>query len=204
MANLTERVDDRGFQPEPAPRWCIHEATQVKTKTEITLTQQQMGEACGITQGQTSRCLKAAAIEPSSDGYTLGDLVRLVQWRALETIGTTADGRRFDTEAERGRLLAAQASLAELRLGEERGDLVRASEVGPYWSDMVASMRGKLVALPSRIGALIADHQLRARIQQSADGLVCEALAEIEKDGLPQEARERYQRVTGAQGKGSS
>ena len=63
-------------------------------------------------------------------------------------------------------------------------------------------MRGKLVSLPSRIGALIHDAQLRARIQQSADGLVCEALAEIEKDGLPQEARERYQRATDTRGKG--
>ena len=176
----------------------------MKTKTEITLTQQQMGEACGITQGQTSRCLKAAAIEPSSDGYTLGDLVRLVQWRTLETIGTTADGRRFDAEAERGRLLAAQASLAELRLGEERGDLVRASEVGPYWCDMVASMRGKLVSLPSRIGALVHEHELRARIQQQADALVCEALGEIEKDGLPAAARERYGRADRATAEGAA
>lgn len=176
----------------------------MKTKTEITLTQQQMGEACGITQGQTSRCLKAAAIEPSSDGYTLGDLVRLVQWRTLETIGTTADGRRFDAEAERGRLLAAQASLAELRLAEERGDLVRASEVGPYWCDMVASMRTRLVALSPRLAALIADHGARARFQQQADALVCEALGEIEKDGLPAAARERYGRADRATAEGAA
>lgn len=168
----------------------------MKTKTEITLTQQQMGEACGITQGQTSRCLKAAAIEPSSDGYTLGDLVRLVQWRALERVGASSDGRCYDVEAERGRLLAHQADLAALKLGEERGELVRSSEVGPYWSDMVASMRTRLVALAPRLAALIADHGARARFQQQADALVCEALAEIEKDGLPQEARQRYQRAT--------
>ena len=175
-----------------------------KSATEVSLTQGALAAACGISQPQASRDLRAAGIEPGASGYSLADLARLSQWRALERVGASSDGRCYDVEAERGRLLAHQADLAALKLGEERGDLVRASEVGPYWCDMVASMRGKLVSLPSRIGALVHEHELRARIQQQADSLICEALAEIEKDGLPQEARERYQRVTGAQGKGSS
>ena len=175
-----------------------------KSATEVSLTQAQLAAACGISQPQASRDLRAAGIEPGASGYSLADLARLAEWRALERVGASSDGRCYDVEAERGRLLAHQADLAALKLGEERGDLVRASEVGPYWCDMVASMRTRLVALPPRLAALIHDHQARARFQQQADALVCEALAEIEKDGLPQEPRERYQRVTGAQGKGSS
>lgn len=175
-----------------------------KAATEVTLTQAQLAAACGISQPQASRDLRAAGIEPGASGYSLSDLARLAEWRTLETIGTAADGRRFDTEAERGRLLAAQASLAELRLAEERGDLVRASEVGPYWCDMVASMRTRLVALSPRLAALIADHGARARFQQQADALVCEALGEIEKDGLPAAARERYGRADRATAEGAA
>lgn len=167
-----------------------------KSATEVSLTQGQLAAACGISQPQASRDLRAAGIEPDASGYSLSDLARLAEWRALERVGASSDGKVYNTEAERGRLLAHQADLAALKLGEERGELVRASEVGPYWSDMVASMRGKLVALPSKLAALVHEHPARVRFQQQADALVCEALAEIEKDGLPQEARERYQRAT--------
>ena len=175
-----------------------------KAATEVTLTQAQLAAACGISQPQASRDLRAAGIEPGASGYSLADLARLAEWRALERVGASSDGRCYDVEAERGRLLAHQADLAALKLGEERGDLVRASEVGPYWCDMVASMRTRLVALSPRLAALIADHGARARFQQQADALVCEALGEIEKDGLPAAARERYGRADRATAEGAA
>ena len=175
-----------------------------RAATEVTLTQAQLAAACGISQPQASRDLRAAGIEPGASGYSLADLARLAEWRALERVGASSDGRCYDVEAERGRLLAHQADLAALKLGEERGDLVRASEVGPYWCDMVASMRTRLVALAPRLAALIHDHQARARFQQQADSLVCEALGEIEKDGLPAAARERYGRADRATAEGAA
>lgn len=152
---------------------------------EIRLTQQQIGAAVGVTQSQASRDLRAAGIEPTASGYTLADLARLAEWRALERVGAASDGTVYDVERERGRLLAAQANLAELKLAEELGDLVRASEVGPYWAGMVVSMRTKLVGLPSRLAALIPETMPRAKFNIQAEALVFEALAEIEKGGLP-------------------
>lgn len=106
----------------------------------------------------------------------------------------------YNYEAERARLTHEQANRVALEVAELRGELVRSSEVGPYWSDMVASMRGKLVALPSKLSALIADVVLRGKLQAQSEALVYEALAEIEKDGLPAAARERFARSAGKDG----
>lgn len=147
--------------------------------TEITLTQAQIGAACGITQSQASRDLRAAGIEPTASGYTLEHLARLADWRALERVGAAADGKVYDTDAERGRLLAHQADLAELKVAEERRELVRMTAVEATWAAIGSTMRGKLVSLPSRLAALIPETQPRVRFQQQADVLIGEVLGEI-------------------------
>lgn len=154
--------------------------------TEIRLTQEQIGAACAISQGQASRSLRAAGIEPGADGYALADLARLVEFRVLERVGATADGRRFDVDAERGRLLAAQASLAELKLATEKRDLVSAADVEFHWKDMILCMRGKLLQLPSRITLVCAHtHETRVKMQALAEGLVREALEEVARGAMP-------------------
>lgn len=164
--------------------------------TEIRLTQAQVGAAVGLSQSQTSRELRAAGIDPSSGGYSLQDLARFAEWRVLQTIGMV-DGTAYNYEAERARLTHEQANKVSLEVAELRGELVRASEVGPYWDDMVSSMRAKLVGMPPKLAAMIADAVARAKFQSQAEAAVYEALAEIEKDGLPAAARERHARAVG-------
>ena len=154
----------------------------------IRLTQQQIGDACGITQSQASRCLRAAGIEPDDDGYVLSDLARLVEFRVLERVGATADGRRFDVDAERGRLLAAQASLAELKLAVEKGELVSAADVDFHWRDICIHIRQSLMRLPYRISVVCAHTpETRAKMQALSEQLVREALEEVARGPLPQQ-----------------
>jgi hypothetical protein len=167
-----------------------------QSTTEITLTQSQMGAACGITQSQASRDLRAAGIEPTASGYSLEHLARLAEWRALERVGAASDGTVYDTDRERGRLLAHQADLAKLKIDEERADLVRMTVVEKYWAEMGAACRGKLLALPSRIGAVIPDPVARVKLTTTAERLVYEALAEIQSDAVPHDVRERANRAT--------
>lgn len=160
-----------------------------------THTQEEVAAAIGVSQSMVSKDMKAAGI-PSAGGVTLADVVALVQWRTRRDVGISG-GIAYDYEAERARLTHEQANKAELEVAELRGELVRSSEVGPYWADMVASMRSKLIGTPPNIAALIADPVARAKVQAQAESLVYQALAEIEKDGLPSAARERYVRSTG-------
>lgn len=167
-----------------------------------THTQQEVADALGVSQSMVSKDMKAAGIQVSG-GISLTDIVALVQWRTRRDFGISG-GVAYDYEAERARLTHEQANKVALEVAELRGELVRSSEVGPYWSDMVASMRGKLVSLPSKLSALIADVVLRGKLQAQSEALVYEALAEIEKDGLPAAARERFARSAGKDGAQSS
>jgi hypothetical protein len=157
-----------------------------------THTQQDVADAIGVSQSMVSKDMKAAGI-PSAGGITLADVVALVQWRTRRDVGLSG-GVAYDYEAERARLTHEQANKVSLEVSELRGELVRSSEVGPFWADMVSSMRAKLVGTPSKIAALIADPIARAKVQAQSEAFVYEALAEIEKDGLPDAARERYVR----------
>lgn len=165
----------------------------------VPLTQEQAAELAGLTVRHLRRLERESNPPPreSSGGYPASEYGAWLKSRALSGVTIGDDGTVYNYEAERARLTHEQANKAELEVAELRGELVRSSEVGPYWADMVASMRSKLIGTPPNIAALIADPVARAKVQAQAESLVYQALAEIEKDGLPSAARERYVRSAG-------
>lgn len=160
------------------------------------LTQEQAAELAGLTVRHLRRLDRESNPPPreSSGGYPAAEYGAWLKSRALSSVSVGDDGTVYNYEAERARLTHEQANKVALEVAELRGELVRSSEVGPYWSDMVASMRSKLIGTPPNIAALIADPVVRVKVQAQAESLVYQALAEIEKDGLPDAARERYVR----------
>jgi phage terminase Nu1 subunit (DNA packaging protein) len=77
--------------------------------------------------------------------------------------------------AERGRLAAAQANLAEIRAAKLRGELVEAAEVEAEWSGVLRTIRASLLAVPSRVAARLphlSNHdvaEIRAALARPAD-----------------------------------
>ena len=157
----------------------------------MALTQQQVAALRGVTDRRLRQLHEEGSGPPrmATGEYDEAEVGRWLRAVAAEQAGT------YNYEAERARLTHEQANKVALEVAELRGDLVRCSEVGPYWSDMVAGMRARLVALPSKLSALIADVIVRGKLQAQSEALVHEALAEIEKDGLPAAARERIARA---------
>ncbi len=162
----------------------------------MALTQAQVASILDVTARRVRQMHQEGKGPPqNAEGqYEEGAFGRWIREQAADLSGG------YNYEAERARLTHEQANKVALEVAELRGELVRSSEVGPYWSDMVASMRGKLVSLPSKLSALIADVVLRGKLQAQSEALVYEALAEIEKDGLPAAARERFARSAGKDG----
>jgi phage terminase Nu1 subunit (DNA packaging protein) len=74
-----------------------------------------------------------------------------------------------------------QASLAELKVAERRGELLDAAEVERTWGGVVRTIRASMLAIPSRCGARLPhltaadiaeiDAEVRAALTVPADEL---------------------------------
>ena len=63
------------------------------------------------------------------------------------------EGHGESAVVERGRLAAAQAELAALRVATHRGELLDAGEVEREWIAILTAVRAGCLAIPSRIGS---------------------------------------------------
>ena len=78
--------------------------------------------------------------------------VRYIRYlRSLSKGRNTSSG---DLNDERTRLTKAQADRAELELQEKENELISTDVIKTIWSDYVANVRSKLLALPSKLGHL--------------------------------------------------
>ncbi len=93
-------------------------------------------------------------------------------------LGIAEDGTVYDYDMERARLTHHQANSAALEEDAKRGRLIPAEQVKQTWSDLVASARAKLLALPSRLSSVCAGKG-QSEIETEARAIVVEALAEL-------------------------
>lgn len=93
-------------------------------------------------------------------------------------LGIAEDGTVYDYDMERARLTHHQANSAALDEQTKQGKLIPADLVRSTWSDLVASARAKLLALPSRLASACSGKDAEA-IEGEARGIVTEALAEL-------------------------
>lgn len=104
-----------------------------------------------------------------------GDWLR-DQWRS--SMGFADDGRVFDYDSERARLTHHQANTAEMEDQLKRGELIPAYQVEQAWSDMVASARTRLLALPSRVASACSGKNAED-IEVLARDIITEALLQL-------------------------
>lgn len=71
-----------------------------------------------------------------------------------------------DYQESRARREAAEAELAELRLAEEQGELIRADAVRSALSRRAAGLRDAILQVPSRLAAVLAPENDPARIHE--------------------------------------
>ena len=115
------------------------------------------------------------------------DLAEMARWR----IDRAATDNGNELDRERTRLTKAQADKTELELAELRAELVRAPLIEQHWQAMVAAMRAKVVAIPSKVAPQVAGPDDLNRVQELMQAVVFEALAEIAGDAFPDDVRKR-------------
>lgn len=111
----------------------------------------------------------------------------LVAWRLARAEGDDVG----ELERERTRLTRAMADKTELEVAELRGSLIRVQAVVQHWQTKIASVRAKLLTLPSKLAATVAPPERLAIAQDQAQALVYDALADLAGDGIPPEVSER-------------
>jgi hypothetical protein len=86
-----------------------------------------------------------------------------------------------DFQAARARREAAEADLAELKLAEQRGELVRAADVRAIYARRAAALRDGLRQIPARVASVVAAESDQARchdVLQTEIDAVLSVLAE--------------------------
>lgn len=86
---------------------------------------------------------------------------------------------RIDLSSERAKLAVLQQEKLTLEIAELRGSLVRTEEVEERWSDAMATMRAKLLALPTKLAIAVAPAERVQVAQDRAQSLIHEVLAEL-------------------------
>lgn len=88
-----------------------------------------------------------------------------------------------DYNAARARREEALASLAELDLAKQRGELIPADQVLQAWSGIFSVVQSILLGLPSRIAGGVAGAATTQEISAAAMVVVREALYELAESG---------------------
>jgi hypothetical protein len=160
------------------------------------LTQEQAAELAGLTVRHLRRLDREDNPPPreSSGGYPARDYGEWLKSRALAGVTVADDGTVYVYEAERARLTHEQANKTALENAELRADMVRMTVVESYWASLGAACRAKLVSVPSKLGALVADASARVKFIGQAEALIYDALAEIQSDAVPHDIRARAAR----------
>jgi phage terminase Nu1 subunit (DNA packaging protein) len=110
--------------------------------------------------------------------------IRYIRYlRSLARGKTTGSG---DLNEERTRLTKAQADRAELELQEKEGELISTDLIKTIWSDYVANVRSKLLALPSKLGHLTQASETYAEAEAVIKEAIYECLEELSDDATAQ------------------
>ena len=97
-------------------------------------------------------------------------------------IGKEASENVISLDEARRRKLTAEASMAELELETERGNLVEASKVENVWSEICGGIRGKMLAVPSQIAPLVIGENKQAVVKDIIENAILEGLNDLSSD----------------------
>ena len=142
------------------------------------VTQVQFAKAVGIAAPQVSELKQKKIID-----LTRGMDQSIIDYckHLREKAGGRSGGGEFDLTEERARLSHHQANMARMDEQVKDGTLIPASIVLTEWQNTAASVRAKLLALPSRL-AVTCPGGTTEEIEAKSDELIREVLEELADD----------------------
>lgn len=91
----------------------------------------------------------------------------------------TEVGSVLTYDEARTRKVAAEAEIAELELAKVRGELALVQDVITAWDDVLAALKAKLLAVPTKMGPILAAETDAGDIQKQLEDQIRECLNEL-------------------------
>ncbi len=144
------------------------------------ITQKAFADLVGLSEARVSQL--------ASDGVLVrGDTCRAwllaycerLRDQAAARLGNTPDG--LDLVQERAMLARHQGGMAELKLAEMRGELIRTDAVRAAWAARIVSTREALLQIPARIAPVLAAENDLVNVTALLDDELRQALAELSR-----------------------
>jgi phage terminase Nu1 subunit (DNA packaging protein) len=120
-------------------------------------------------------------------GYEATAVGAWLRARIAAEYGINADGVVYNFESERARKMKHDADLAEMEAARERGDLIPATDVQREWTGILANIRARLLALPTKLAARTAPPDRLTAVESEARKIINEALTEMSDGAEPAE-----------------
>jgi phage terminase Nu1 subunit (DNA packaging protein) len=141
---------------------------------EVKISQAQFADLVGISEARVSQLIAEGTLSRGATARTWLDAY-------LDRLREQAAGRAEAPEitTERARLLAAQAAREQLRLGEDRGELIRVDAVRTVMSHSYVAVRDAILNIPARMAAPLAAESDPAEIQNLLHVELHDALTEL-------------------------
>lgn len=129
--------------------------------------------------------VKRGILEPDENGLIDLDLAKHALARKTRPSGKTAAalepsaGQEETHHAARTRRERAEADLAELKLAEQRGEVIRTAAVRATWAARLASARDRLLTVPDRCAAVLAAESSPQRVHELLTKEIHAAMIEL-------------------------
>jgi phage terminase Nu1 subunit (DNA packaging protein) len=146
----------------------------------------QVSKALNVSERRVQQLAKEGLPKEDRGKYDLGKAmlwyIRYLQ-AALEASGRrdSGDEEYIGAREERARLLRAEAELKEMELAKQRGLLVAIADVERDWSEIVLSVKARIMAIPPRLAPEILGETSRVMAQAKIEKYCKEALAQLAK-----------------------
>jgi phage terminase Nu1 subunit (DNA packaging protein) len=142
------------------------------------ITQKDFADLVGLSEARVSQ-LAADGVLVRGDTFRAWLLAYCERLRdqAAGRLGSTPDG--LDLVQERAMLARHQGGIAQMKLAELRGELIRVEAVRAVWASRIVSTRDALLQIPSRLAPVLAAETNLATVTQLLDDELRQALEQL-------------------------
>jgi phage terminase Nu1 subunit (DNA packaging protein) len=154
------------------------------------ITQKDFADLVGLSEARVSQ-LAADGVLVRGDTFRAWLLAYCERLRdqAAGRLGSTPDG--LDLVQERAMLARHQGGIAQMKLAELRGELIRVDAVRATWAGRIVSTRDALLQIPPRLAPLLAAESSLTTVSQLLEDELRQALEQLSTpttEGNPHDA----------------